>query len=321
MAFSKTSTSNFLWDLFCTASVVGIWPRFIEPNLIAATPLVVKIPHLPTDLKGLKIAQFSDLHFSSDISDKFLEKLHRKIHQWKPDLIVFTGDFLCYSMLHETRRLHNWLKHFTAPLGCFAILGNHDYSQCVSINHKGDYDVIDPSTPPLQKAFKRLFTNVHLTRHVTDSAKEVPTHSELLALLKETPFQLLHNECRQIPVKDSFLNICGLGEYMLGRSLPEQAFASYDRNYPGLILAHNPDGIHLLKEFPGNIVLCGHTHGGQVNLPWMWKKFTLLENMQYKKGLFYIDNKWVYINRGIGSVLPFRWFAMPEILFLTLEAA
>ena len=123
-----------------------------------------------------------------------------------------------------------------------------------------------------------------------------------------------------MPIKGAFLNVCGLGEYILGRSLPEIAFRDYDSRYPGIILAHNPDATPHLKNYPGQVILCGHTHGSQINLPWFAKKFTLLENPQYNRGLFKIsDNKWMYVNRGIGSLLPFRWFASPELTLLTLQ--
>jgi len=120
-------------------------------------------------------------------------------------------------------------------------------------------------------------------------------------------------------IKDACLNVCGLGEYSLNKCCPEIAFKTYDVNSPGIVLAHNPDSMPMLMDFPGDIILCGHTHGGQINLPWFWKKFTLLENMQFKKGLFQIHNKWLYVNRGVGSVMPFRWFALPEIALITLE--
>lgn len=236
-------------------------------------------------------------------------------------MIVFCGDFLCYGRLTDRARLINFIKSFDAPYGCYAILGNHDYSEAVSIDDKGNYDLIENNTPPLSKGFKRLFSTVRLSKTVTPRASQVPLHQELIEILKDSPFELLHNSTKTVRVKDTGLNVSGLGEYMLGRSLPEETFRSYDQRYPGLILAHNPDSIPNLLDFPGNVILCGHTHGGQVNLPWMWKKFTLLENMQFKKGLLKVRDKWVYVNRGISSIMPFRWFAKPEILFLTLESS
>jgi len=308
-----------LWDLFCTASIVGIWPRFIEPKLIFTTRLGVKIPHLPDDLKGFKILQISDLHLNPSITNSFLNKLQHSIEALKPDLIVFTGDFICYSNLLEPERLAHFFQSLHAPYGCFAILGNHDYDECVSINALGEYDVIDPLPSSLIKAFKRLSQNITLAKTTTERARQIPLKKILVDLIATTPFTLLHNATTTIQVKNTRLNICGLGEYMLGRTIPSEAFRNYDERYPGIILLHNPDGSPLLKDYPGNVVLCGHTHGGQVNLPWMWRKFTLLENMDFKKGLVDFQGKKIYINRGIGSVLQFRWFAPPEILLLTLQ--
>jgi predicted MPP superfamily phosphohydrolase len=318
---SKTSTSfgSPLWDLFCTASIVGIWPRFIEPKLIFTTRLGIKIPGLPEDLNGLKILQISDLHLNPNITNSFLKRLQQSIEALKPDLIVFTGDFICYSNLLEPERLAKFFQSLHAPYGCFAILGNHDYAECVSINALGEYDVIDPFPSSLTKAFKRLLQKITLAKTSSERAKKIPLKKDLVDLISTTSFTLLHNETKTIKVKNTFLNICGLGEYMLGRTIPSEAFRNYDERYPGIILLHNPDGAPLLKNYPGDIILSGHTHGGQVNLPWMWRKFTLLENMSFKKGLVDFEGRKIYINRGIGSVLQFRWFAPPEILLLTLQ--
>lgn len=325
MNLKTHSISHRLWDIFCFTSIVGIWPRFIEPKLIGTTSLNLPIHNLPSALNGFKILQFSDLHLNPEMSDHFLEKLIKKIDFLQPDLIVFTGDFLCYSRMIDPARLGALLKRFHAPYGCFAVLGNHDYDECVSINAKGEYDIIQPVSSSLGRAFSRLNETVHLTKTITERAKHVPMNKELLDLLEKTPFKLLHNASVTIhvnletAVQDAKLNLTGLGEFMLGKFDAEAAFKNFDKNYPGIVLLHNPDGMPHLKNYPGDVVLCGHTHGGQVNLPWMWKKFTLLENMQFKKGLKKINGKWMYINRGIGSVLPFRWFSRPEILLLTLE--
>lgn len=313
------SFSDILWDAFCVSSIIGIWPRFIEPWLICTTRLNLPIRNLPDALDGFKILQFSDLHLNHHVSNAFLEKLAQKILALKPDLITFTGDFLCYSALKDPEKLRNFLCSLKAPYGCYAILGNHDYAECVSINDAGEYDLINNSSSSLSRAFKRLLTTISLKKTVTEKARNIPLHNELISLLADTPFKLLHNATHPLNVKGATLNICGFGEYMMGRFKPQEAFKNYDKTGPSIILLHNPDGAPHLKNYPGDVVLCGHTHGGQVNLPWMWKKFTLLENIEFKKGLLKVDDKWVYVNRGIGSVLPFRWFSPPELLLLTLK--
>lgn len=315
------SLSNFAWDLWCLVSIVGIWPRFIEPNLIATTSLTLRNPNLPAELKGLRILQFSDLHIHPRLSNRFLNRLIRKILRLAPDMIVFTGDFICYSQLDEkdAGRLKHFLNQLKAPFGCYAVLGNHDYQEYISVDEKGDYDVTDPVSA-IKKGFQRLFQpSVEPSKVVTDRALKTPFHQELMNLLKETPFEILHNSTTIVPIKGTYLNVCGLGEHMLGRSNPQEAFKGYDKNYPGIILTHNPDSVPYLKGYPGELVLCGHTHGGQVNLPGLNKKFTIMENKNLKKSLVRLDDRWVYVNRGVGSVMPFRWFASPEILLVTLE--
>lgn len=308
-----------LWDLWCIVSVIGIWPRFIEPNLLVTTRLTLPIANLPQELKGVKVLQFSDLHINPRVSDRFLGRLQRKIEKHAPDIIVFTGDFLCYSILNGSKRLKKFLNGIQAPYGCYAIFGNHDYESCVSVNEEGHYDLTEMNSSMIAKGFQRLINPTSLSGQATESATNLQEHRELRYLLNETPFELLNNRSKTLKIRGSHLNICGVGEHMLGRCRPEEAFREYNKDFPGIILAHNPDCVPALKEYPGSVILCGHTHGAQVNLPWMWKKFIVMENLEYKRGLFKVDDKWLYVNRGVGSVMPFRWFSVPEILLLTLE--
>lgn len=314
---------NFLWNIWCCISIIGIWPRYIEPNLLFLNHKKIPIKQLPSDLVGFKILQFSDLHLNEGISDHFIKKLCRKINLANPDLIVFTGDFLCYSKLIQKERLKELLKAIPqAKYGNYAILGNHDYEKYVFINQDGDYDCEDKVVKSsLLRGFKRLFSTITITKKFADSLCELKPNNELIELLKESSFQLLHNETEGVLVNSSKLNICGLGEYMAGQLNPIQAFKNYDRDFPGIILAHNPDSLRYLKGYPGEVAFCGHTHGGQINIPFLAHKFLLLENRKFKRGLIKDGNRLVYINRGIAGVLNFRCFSPPEILLaeLTLE--
>lgn len=307
------------WDLLCAASIIGIWPRFIEPNLITTTHKTLSLPHLPAGLHQFKIVQISDLHLNPSVPKKFLKKLIAKIRRLRPDLIALTGDILCHGYLHDPQQILEFLQEMEAPYGCYASLGNHDYDGYVGINHQGEYDLLAPPKSPILNGFKRLIRPVKLTKTISANARKISLNTPLIDLLKKTPFKLLHNASISIPVKDTCLNICGLGEHMVGRLDAKEAFKDYHPDYTGLILLHNPDGLPHIEDYPGDIVLCGHTHGGQINLPWIWKKFTVLENMHFKKGSFQIGDKWIYVNRGTGGILPLRLFSPPEILSLTLE--
>lgn len=316
----KKNILNFLaeglWNLWCLVSVIGIWPRFIEPNLL-------KVSHLKLGLTGLKdvrILQISDLHFNAHFPKFFQKKIIQRINTLSPDLIVFTGDFLCYAKTNHLDGIKKFLCQLKATHGCFAILGNHDYAEFVSVNDQGQYDIVKTHSSTIIRGFQRLFSPPKLVGEVTKKAQAVGMNEPLLAMLKETPFKVLHNETIQLSIRNQTFNLTGVGEYSLGKCDPKNAFKNYCLEHPGIILSHHPDSIKILKDFPGNIILSGHTHGGQINLPWIWKKFTLMEDMTLIKGLIHTHNKTIYINRGLGSALHFRWFSQPEVLLIQTES-
>ena len=315
--------TKWMWEAWCILSGIGIWPRYIEPRLLSTTHLSLPIPNLPSKLNGFKILQFSDLHFSSAFPRSLKRKLIRKINEFEPHILVFTGDFLCRSVLEQPEELKDILNSLKASVGYFAVLGNHDYASFVTVNQHGEYDVEDykSSQSDISKGFGRLFTSVLVNGCITERARQIGFHEELLKLLKETPFKVLHNENQIVSYQECQLNVCGVGEYSLGKLDVEAAFQQYDRDSPGIVLCHHPDGIEILKDQPGDLILCGHTHGGQINLPYLWKRLTRIQHLEYKRGLKKVGKKWVYINRGIASVMPFRWFSIPEITLLTLAKA
>lgn len=321
---AQVPTSHKIWDALAIASIVGIWPRFVEPNMLNSTYITLKIKDLPPQLEGLKILQFSDLHLNKNTSESFLEKVKRKAEKFEPDIVAFTGDFICRSSINEeeSQRLLNFLNTFPkGKYGSFAVLGNHDYANFVSVNKEGEYAISAVDTSPIKQGFSRIFGRTLQPKAMQLNVHDVPLHEGLLSILEKTPFRLLHNSCTTVPIHGSALNIVGLGEYTLGRFDPDTAFRFWDEKYPGIVLAHNPDCAPHLGDYPGAVILSGHTHGGQVNLPLIGKKFLVVENPHLKKGIIHIHNKWLYVNRGIGGLLPFRFFAPPELLCLTLVPA
>jgi predicted MPP superfamily phosphohydrolase len=98
-------------------------------------------------------------------------------------------------------------------------------------------------------------------------------------------------------------------------------------NVPGdatrILLAHSPDIVERLANKRFDLVLAGHTHGGQVNLPvvrdgWLREAST----RRYRAGLYEVGDSKLYVNRGIGTYyLPMRIAARPEITFFTFHAA
>ncbi|KAF3362471.1 hypothetical protein PHSC3_000943 [Chlamydiales bacterium STE3] len=317
--FFKHKNASYSWDLFFLCSLLGIWPRFIEPNLLYLSRFTLPIPRLPKPLSGLKIIQVSDLHFGPQLSDRYLQRLRHKIHQETPDLIFFTGDFICRSELKDPTRLKTFLNSLKATYGRYAVLGNHDYTQYVSVNASGDYDIFEEENSQFNRGFKRFFKNLNLSGKATSHVNKLKPHPTLEEILQECHIHLLQNQTKTVQIEGHRINITGLGEHMLNRVEPEVAFSNCDPKLPTFVLVHNPDAIPKLTSYPGNLILAGHTHGGQINLPWIWKKVCVLENPQYKRGLFQEKGKWIYVSRGVGGTTPFRLFSPPEVVLFTLE--
>ena len=319
--FSTFKNSNYflerLWDLWCIGSLVGIWPRFIEPRLLLTSHHTIPIASLPNELDGFTIVQISDLHYSSYVSPRFLKRIAQRIRKLNPDLIVFTGDLLSYAELEDPAPLQEFLSSLSAPFGCFAIFGNHDYRDYVSLAEDGTCRLIHDHTPPLLRGFSRLFSSKKPTFD-PEVTEPIPEHAQLKKIFTDSGFHVLHNETVKIGTLSARLNVTGLGDIMANQCLPHLAFTETDPRFPSIVLSHNPDSYPLLAPYPGDLLLFGHTHGGQVNLPYIWEKVTPLKNKALKSGLISIDNRFLYINRGLGATFPFRWFAPPEITKITL---
>ncbi len=324
-----SSIWNSLWDIWCIISVIGIWPRFIEPKLLSTTRLNINLPDLPFSFDGFKILFFSDLHISNLTSQRFLKKVISRIRDESPNLILLGGDFLNYSRTDDLAILSSFLKNLSCSHGIYTCLGNHDYKEYVTINENSQFVIGTSKKTSILSGFKRLFGKEKSASQIeTTISKPIEHIPELLSLLKACRITVLENEITTIFHEGGRLQIAGIGDIMAGRAMPQKAFTKWDPTIPGIVLSHNPDSWPILSAYPGNLYLFGHTHGGQVNLPWMWRKLTPIINTKLKRGLFYeygsrpgSEEKILYISRGIGSTFPFRWFSIPEIVSITLNKA
>lgn len=94
--------------------------------MIEITEHTVVVPHLPAALQGLRVAHLTDFHRSRHTSDALLRQAVAAASAAQPDLILLTGDFVT-NKAHDIAPCARILAPLKAPLGVFAILGNHDY--------------------------------------------------------------------------------------------------------------------------------------------------------------------------------------------------
>lgn len=84
----------------------------------------VELPGWPREWSGLTVTHLSDIHHSPYIHDDFLARVRAAVESWKPDLLVFTGDFVATRA--DLPDAFRWLRGMQAPMGAWAVLGNHD---------------------------------------------------------------------------------------------------------------------------------------------------------------------------------------------------
>lgn len=321
MSATSKRLLSFLWDSWCLASLIGIWPRFIEPKLLFTTSLKLPMRGIPKGHRGIRLVQLSDLHFHPKVSERFLRKILKKIDRFQPDLIFLTGDFLCRSELLNRSALSQFLRSLSATKGIFAVPGNHDYSKYFFVNDEGHYDCESKALSLPAAIFNQLLLKRKIaTGQHAQKTTAVPFHPDLATLLQDAKVTLLQNKTQGVEIDGVKLNITGLGEWMAGKCDPERAFRNYDSRKGGIVLVHNPDALPKLSSFPGELILSGHTHGGGVRIPGIWQRLIITEQCKYIKGLYKIGEKLAYVSRGLGCMPVFRFACPPELVCITLES-
>lgn len=275
--FKKIFTLAF--TALLTSGVGYYYARYIEPKQMKKLKHTITHSSIPESFSGIKIAQFSDTHIGHHFDKADLEKVIHKINEEEPDIVVFTGDLMDNPLEYDrSYNLIEILLKVKAPLGKFAIFGNHDH---------GGYG--------------------------TETYEEIMEKSE---------FTVLKNENIQVELIDgSKIYIAGVDDLMLGR--PD--FRETLRNIPDdaytILLAHEGDAADSISEqFHVNLQLSGHSHGGQVQIPFLGPLITPPLGSKFYEGFYQLDDLTLYVNKGLGTTRqPYRFLAPPEISFFTLE--
>jgi len=131
--------------------------------------------------------------------------------------------------------------------------------------------------------------------------------------------QNLRHQCKVITKGKERIVLGGAGDYWQDQLKIDQAFASSDEHDCRILLAHNPDSVDTHFKTPISLVLSGHTHGGQVVLPFVGPPLLPVNNKKYSSGLIRTDKTQLFISRGIGwTIYPVRFNCYPEIALLEL---
>jgi predicted MPP superfamily phosphohydrolase len=258
------------------------YATLIEPWRLDVAQLDVSIADLPFELDGTRILQLTDMHRGPRITASFIAQAVELGLKQRPDLVVLTGDYVHQGSahIHEAAELMRPLAGAVPTVG---VLGNHDW-----------YAGASRMCRSLENVGVRMIDN---------------------------------NRCffgpdRIITTQESGLCLAGVGDLLEDRVDFRRALGGVDLKMPRMLLSHNPDAAEMIEagDHRIDLMLSGHTHGGQVRLPIIGAPGVPSRfGEKYRHGMVQGPKCRVYISAGVGmSVAPFRLGVRPEINVITL---
>lgn len=143
---------------------------------------------------------------------------------------------------------------------------------------------------------------------------------EMNTILEQKNVFAMDNKSQSITIRDNTIRIIGLSD-LWGEDSDYELLKNLPQNEIAIVLAHNPDAIYEFPDEARNIdlVVSGHTHGGQIRIPWLYKKVIPCKH-PFDKGWYTINNTNLYVSPGVGMVgLPLRFLMPPQLDIITLE--
>ena len=275
---------------FTTAPIFmsgGRLARVRADRPIHVTRQDILLPRLPNELDGLRIAHVSDLHIGKLITPDHLPGIFDSIAALDADMIAMTGDFLDLSVKVSGKIIES-LKKLDAPLGVHMVMGNHDY---------------------------------------------LDDGSEFIRQLKAADLGLLLNESLVIPHLSKSICISGIDFAHKQRDLARLVHRTLRRACPSggtqhdfhMLLAHDPNAFRYAPRHNIDLMLAGHTHGGQI----MFKPQRIGKRplgpaslaFKFPRGHFKEGDSHLFVTSGVGSWFPLRVNCPPEVAELTLRRA
>jgi uncharacterized protein len=260
------------------------YARRVEPTWLELTRHEVFVTGLPSSFAGLRVVQLSDFHCSRLVTPSYLAEAVDLAQAQNPDLVALTGDFIHkgFKYVHHVAQVLGRLK---APEGVFAVLGNHDFS----------------------------------VRNALGIRRHPRLHQAVSDALSVHGIRVLRNETVRFSRGGQAVHLTGLEDLWSKVCDVEQAYAGSNDEEPRLVLAHNPRTIEHLGNRRCDLMLSGHTHGGQINLPRLGRVTLSRKARRFAAGMYQVDERALYVNKGVGFGFRLRYNVRPEVAVLTLQ--
>ncbi len=287
--------------------LAGIGYMLFEAQWLRLRRRDIEIPGLPEGLRGLRILHISDLHAGApNPAGGALSKLVRKARRADPDIVLFTGDMT--DKKKDLRPYLPLLAEIGSRYGKFSVLGNHDHGLRKTV------------LQDLARRFLRRDLRGPAEVPTEDAAQVVARNRELHA---SAGIRLLENECASLVTKGGSVQVCGIDDVQYGYADFEGTEKQVDRGAGvRILLSHSPDAVQWTGDGVYDLVLAGHTHGGQICIPHPTRGKILLSTSgsKFGSGIYHANGLTMHVSPGVGTtLLPFRLLSRPEITLLTLH--
>lgn len=243
----------------------------------------VKSDKLHKDLEMLQIAFISDIHYNNFMDAKRFENVVKKINEANPDVIIFLGDLI------DEENSHNLSDEIIEKL----------ISQLKEMDAKyGKFAVLGEAD----------YQNQFIEETVVD-------------ILFKSEFEIMRNEMYKLSqgTKETF-QLVAIDSPLNKKDDIKKAYEQLDDQQFTLTIVHTPDTVNDLPQTQTDLVVAGHSHGGQVKIPLLGQLYNKKLAEEYYSGLYNVGSIKLYVTNGVGtSNTDVRIFAPAEITVFTLK--
>ena len=274
---------RFLLILLLIILLLVIYARYEGTNGLITKEYKIETADISNSFDGIKIVHFSDLHYKRIINKDRTKEIVDEINLINPDIVIFTGDLIDKDFDvsdEDIEDLTLLLNNINSKYGKYAIIGNHDYVR--------DDDILND-----------IYNNSSFT------------------LLKNS-YDVIYGD------NNDKLFIGGVDTYSYDKADIDKTMEYFEDNEDidyKIILVHEPDYIDTItSKYNVNLVLAGHSHNGQINIPFIKEMFLPYGSNKYYENYYIVNDTPLYVSSGIGeSRINFRLFNRPSINFYRIN--